>query len=48
MRENRSYGSEGGEGKTFPTPIKWGMGTNRCVVWLQPAPAIAKRRLFAL
>jgi hypothetical protein len=22
MRENRTYGSEGGEGKPFPTPIK--------------------------
>ncbi len=22
MRENRSCGSEGGEGKTFPTPIR--------------------------
>jgi len=22
MRENRPYGSEGGEGKTFPTPIE--------------------------
>jgi hypothetical protein len=22
MRENRTYGSEGGEGKTFPTPIR--------------------------
>jgi hypothetical protein len=22
MRENRTYGSEGGEGYTFPTPIK--------------------------
>jgi hypothetical protein len=21
MRENRTYGSEGGEGKPFPTPI---------------------------
>ena len=21
MRENRPYGSEGGEGQTFPTPI---------------------------
>ena len=24
MRENRPYGSEGGEGKTFPTPIGGG------------------------
>jgi hypothetical protein len=23
MRENRPYGSEGGEGDTFPTPINW-------------------------
>ena len=23
MRENRTYGSEGGETKAFPTPIKW-------------------------
>jgi hypothetical protein len=22
MRENRTYGSEGGEAKAFPTPIK--------------------------
>ena len=22
MRENRTYGSEGGEGKPFPTPIR--------------------------
>jgi hypothetical protein len=22
MRENRTYGSEGGEGNSFPTPIK--------------------------
>jgi hypothetical protein len=27
---------------------KWGMGSIRSVVWLQPAPAIAKRRLFAV
>jgi hypothetical protein len=24
MRENRSYGSEGGEGQPFPTPIRHG------------------------
>jgi hypothetical protein len=24
MRENRPYGSEGGEGDTFPTPIAMG------------------------
>jgi hypothetical protein len=24
MRENRPYGSEGGEGQTFPTPIIYG------------------------
>jgi hypothetical protein len=23
MRENRTYGSEGGEAKAFPTPITW-------------------------
>ena len=28
MRENRTYGSEGGEAKAFPTPIADG----RCVV----------------
>jgi hypothetical protein len=26
MRENRPYGSEGGEGDTFPTPIEPGAG----------------------
>jgi hypothetical protein len=25
MRENRPYGSEGGEGNTFPTPISVGI-----------------------
>ena len=25
MRENRTYGSEGGEAQTFPTPIKSSM-----------------------
>ena len=24
MRENRTYGSEGGEAKAFPTPIRLG------------------------
>jgi len=35
MRENRPYGSEGGEGDTFPTPIRdppprWGITVTRC------------------
>ena len=27
MRENRTYGSEGGEAKAFPTPIRAPHGT---------------------
>jgi len=30
MRENRPYGSEGGEGQPFPTPIK-----ARLCVWVE-------------
>ena len=29
MRENRTYGSEGGEAKAFPTPISRGTTTKR-------------------
>ena len=29
MRENRTYGSEGGEAKAFPTPISRGDTTRR-------------------
>jgi hypothetical protein len=29
MRENRTYGSEGGEAKAFPTPISRGDTTKR-------------------
>ena len=31
MRENRTYGSEGGEAKAFPTPISLGDTTKRDV-----------------
>ena len=29
MRENRTYGSEGGEGNSFPTPISWSRSRRR-------------------
>jgi hypothetical protein len=37
MRENRPYGSEGGEAKAFPTPIRGTWGDQR----------ILDRRVFA-
>jgi hypothetical protein len=30
MRENRTYGSEGGEGKPFPTPISTPQPSRDC------------------
>ena len=33
MRENRTYGSEGGEAKAFPTPIR-GNRCSRGQVWI--------------
>jgi len=37
MRENRTYGSEGGEAKAFPTPIRLGQDCGGCL-WI---PAFA-------
>jgi hypothetical protein len=31
MRDNRPYGSEGGEGDTFPTPIELGKQSGLCI-----------------
>lgn len=36
MRENRPYGSEGGERKTFPTPIPY--GRPRPAHWYEMSP----------
>jgi hypothetical protein len=33
MRENRPYGSEGGEAKAFPTPIRLGV-CGSGLVWI--------------
>jgi hypothetical protein len=41
MRENRPYGSEGGEGQLFPTPIRRHF-TAELAAWV---PALRSRRL---
>jgi len=42
MRENRTYGSQGGEAKAFPTPIEWVRGLPRA------AAAIVNSSLWPL
>ena len=37
MRENRPYGSEGGEAKAFPTPIR-GTAAAPTIPWIASSP----------